>query len=531
MGEGPRGAWSWAEVDPPGAAAGDSPPPPWIPAVVAAGVALAFWWLGRPEAAVLLVVVVAALLVASWRFPAVGRLVARAGAVLGRGAGRLLTVVLLGGLALIVVVPVWGLGRLVGWDLLAPGDGAVGRWQSHAVRAWQSLPVRPFAREQGLSWSRRVHAASVLGLAVVLVLALTVGDLPDRIRGRLGSSSDPEAPTAADAAPTGGEWEVLGSGQTVNGDPLMVEGAAWAPEALVMSDEHQVGAPVYDANLTVRTRDAATPYFNVHDRVRRTSLPADVEPALDVWFFGSSALFGPLIIRDEHTIPSEVVRLAEADDVSLRVSNFGVPGYESWQQALLLAQMLTERPDPDLVVFYGGFNDLQHYVQYNAPTQVTSTFADDMARVLQSSDASGITAEDDDEPIPITGVHSPENAATIYDRAIELTENLLEPRGIAFHNVLQPSIWTRDHPDDAPVLDHIGVDPIYHETFGAVYNAARAMITAEVVDLSDVLDEGPGVAYWDIVHHNEAANRVIAEALYASLQPGLEDLSAAAESA
>ena len=62
--------------------------------------------------------------------------------------------------------------------------------------------------------------------------------------------------------------------------------------------------------------------------------------------------------RDQHTIPSELVRLAAADGVALEAHNFGTPAYVNWQGVELFARLLTEREAPDLVVFYDGYNDL-----------------------------------------------------------------------------------------------------------------------------------------------------------------------------
>lgn len=247
-----------------------------------------------------------------------------------------------------------------------------------------------------------------------------------------------------------------------------------------------------------------------------------------MWFFGSSALFGPSIIRDDHTIPSEIVRLAEADGVSIRASNFGVPGFMTWQEGTLLAKMLSERPDPDLVVIYGGYNDLHFFTPPGAPTEISSIFADDMRQALQDANAS-VQADPTLDPTPRTAGWSPHNAATIYDRSVDYIDGILDDRDIPYTNFLQPALWTRDRPEDDATLASIGADREYLESYGAVYNAARADITAPIVDLSDVLDDVPGVVFWDNVHHNELADRVIAEAMYAELTPQITDLWAASD--
>ncbi len=43
--------------------------------------------------------------------------------------------------------------------------------------------------------------------------------------------------------------------------------------------------------------------------------------------------------------------------------------------------------------------------------------------------------------------------------------------------------------------------------------------------MGDVLSDTPGVLYWDEVHHDELANRVIAEAMYPHLQAQFAELA------
>ena len=76
-------------------------------------------------------------------------------------------------------------------------------------------------------------------------------------------------------------------------------------------------------------------------------------------------MFG-LYQRDEHTIPSEFARLAEADGIPLRVVNYGSLAYVNWQEVLLLEQLVTGGSEPDLAVFYDGFNELVQPVRARA---------------------------------------------------------------------------------------------------------------------------------------------------------------------
>ena len=73
--------------------------------------------------------------------------------------------------------------------------------------------------------------------------------------------------------------------------------------------------------------------------------------------FRGSTMFG-LFQRDEHTIPSEVARLAGADGIDVHVFNYGQMAYNNWQEVLLLEQLASRGRAPDLAVFYDGANEL-----------------------------------------------------------------------------------------------------------------------------------------------------------------------------
>ena len=95
----------------------------------------------------------------------------------------------------------------------------------------------------------------------------------------------------------------------------------------------------------------------VEDEVRLSYETALAGPAVDVFFFGGSTMMG-WVQRNEHTIPSEVVRLAEADGIAVKAFNYGQPAYSHWQEVMLLQELVSEGKVPDLAVFYDGANEL-----------------------------------------------------------------------------------------------------------------------------------------------------------------------------
>src|SRR5262249_25642107 len=94
---------------------------------------------------------------------------------------------------------------------------------------------------------------------------------------------------------------------------------------------------------------------------RRAINPASEEwpkqPAKKVWGFGGSAVYGTGD-PDWATLPTYLSRdLNVGDRECVVVSNFGVEGYVTNQEVILLVQQLKEGRRPDVVIFYDGFND------------------------------------------------------------------------------------------------------------------------------------------------------------------------------
>jgi lysophospholipase L1-like esterase len=76
-----------------------------------------------------------------------------------------------------------------------------------------------------------------------------------------------------------------------------------------------------------------------------------------VWTFGGSTMYGTAV-PDWATLPSYLSRdLNASSSGCVVVSNFGVEGYVSNQELLLLTEQLKAGGQPDVVIFYDGLND------------------------------------------------------------------------------------------------------------------------------------------------------------------------------
>jgi lysophospholipase L1-like esterase len=93
--------------------------------------------------------------------------------------------------------------------------------------------------------------------------------------------------------------------------------------------------------------------------IRRTLNPLRPKckdlPKTNVWIFGGSTLYGTGV-PDSLTLPSYLSR--ELNTTScVEVTNFGVEGYVNNQELNVLEEELKAGHQPDIVIFYDGFND------------------------------------------------------------------------------------------------------------------------------------------------------------------------------
>lgn len=320
------------------------------PVVVPLAIAAVLAWAGHPIAAAIVVATATVLLVASTLRPEIGHRVARAAAAFGRGVAGALSWVLLGVVHLLVIVPGAALARLVRRDPLGP-DTPTTRWRP---RGGPRTAARTFGPEVGLRHplgrlGRFARAVPLAMGTVVLLAGLNYGlgwlwdehvgshDVPVGDPPRLPVSARAATPAFSDEAWAGAYWQAF--------DALPIEPVPF---------------------LLTRVGDADGDLISSRDGVRSTDVTTIAGDPVRVWLLGGAGAWGEGQ-RDDHTVASELVRLAAADDVALEVVNLGQLGHTTWQTALLFEQELAVRPAPDLAVFYGGVEDALAQVESANP--------------------------------------------------------------------------------------------------------------------------------------------------------------------
>jgi hypothetical protein len=202
---------------------------------------------------------------------------------------------------------------------------------------------------RGLTWQRlRVRFFAFLGY---LIVSLIVAVFLLEFGAYLMISAYHWARSA--------HYEYADSNPAYGGYPWAAE--YWKEERSSWNGQRQVYQPFRIWGVAPRHGK----YINTDDTPtgpwRRTVNPSDgncdKQKSLRVWMFGGSTLYG-LGVPDWATIPSFLVRdLNGAGLGCVAVTNFGVDGYVTNQEVILLMEQLKGAPRPDLVIFYDGVNE------------------------------------------------------------------------------------------------------------------------------------------------------------------------------
>lgn len=518
--------------------------------VGAGAVATALALLGHVPGAVILVVVLGVSSVLSLKVPPVGRAIDTGIGRFQQFVGRGLAFVFLGLIHLVVFVPVslilWVLRR----DPLAlgasPDDPTF--WRLAARRPGKPLYRRPFAYERHPlpAGSRRQPRNVVWLLGWLAVLGLV-----DLATGAVLNVDD-KPDTAAGNAST----------HTVLPDVAASDNEPWAQQLFDEIFQHYEGLR-YDPFRGWIEPDFAGEYVNVTDGVRQ-SYEADFAPGvvpIEVSFYGGSAMFGTYQ-RDEHTIASELVRIAEADGIAVHATNYGQPAYLNWQELLALQEQVSLGEEPDLAVFYDGANDIYAQFTRTEPTDdPTHIHAREVEQALLDNGTAAAAGGEQHSALrritdgylaqsavaelvrrvrgeeaagpaftlawPNQSEHTTERgaaAAVVHGRGVEVAEKLAAGAGFETAFFWQPWIYSKTVvPGEENAYGSWATDP---KAWTAASDAARTGLHDDVVDLSDLFDDLDDPIMYDYVHTNEQGAHLVAEAMYQQLKPRLLALQA-----
>lgn len=413
----------------------------------------------------------------------------------------------------VVVVLPWALQRLTFSDpLWAPrssGSRWIGREVRPDLRTGDLWLLDPAPRQRIAVHRRRRVAAMVAAVAVVTGIVVVI-----RSSGHRAMTTQ-EAVLAADDHRDKGTVV-----RDLQAEPWFDEWNASYQELWDKGTMSQFAGTEFG--------DVAGRYLTWTDGVRRSWAPDDApcRPTLDVWMLGGSAGFGTGQ-RDEHTLASELARIAWEDGYRLRIQNRAIPGDVAWvEQRRLELALASGVTAPDLVVFYDGFNDVRasrwaYEAGFDVEGRLLALTDRDLVPVLghlveEERDGRRVVVADAVD-INARPVESDEDVATVVDAAAfqyrtadDLSRRFLEDRGIAVARFFQPNVDTRDPAvgDDFPGTD-VG---------RRLMDQMRRDLPPGTVDLGDVFDDDSRPYFADDVHTDEAANVPLAESMWRSLR-------------
>ena len=411
----------------------------------------------------------------------------RFGERVGTLAARAVATVTFGIVGVLLVVVPSAYQRLFVVDPLgsAPGWLGRGRRDVRSGQPWANESVRPQPRP----WARRVRVRrAALSCAAVAAVVVVWGPL----RGE--ATPDP----------------------ALTGKPSPAAGRAWF-------DEYREDiAWVFDERVALRPLevyrllDVRTRHVNIDQGERVTWNPPACDcDRLRIWMYGGSAAFG-LEQRDEHTIASELARVAADNGITVDVQNRGMPGQLHWRTAFRFGWDLIVEEPPDLVVFYEGGEEVAAAVQLTERDlgDVRAPYEPYIENLYDEITGGGTPTPPPAvveslgwpvAPAPDRSGSAGHLAATRYDRSREISQHTAMRNDIPVRYVWQPSRRT---------------DPAASDRF----LEASDHLADDVIDLTELFSHRADVSFTDDVHHDEHGARLVAESLFAELEPQLRAL-------
>ena len=323
-------------------------------------------------------------------------------------------------------------------------------------------------------------------------------------------------------------------------------GQKWAPEFWQEESLRRQKPAVYVPFRLWSVTDWHSKYINNDQGVRgvwrRTINPEScaASHSVSVWAFGGSTMYGTAV-PDWATIPSYLSRdLNDSARDCVVVSNFGVEGYVSDQELILLTEQLKAGGHPDIVIFYDGVNDSSLAWTSAGSPNPHFLFRTIKARVegsltgrfdfLQKSYAVRLAAESlahlrpAAAYAPLISKARPNGIVALdnYEANMQLARSLAESYKFKLYCFWQPTLIYGHKPlvpfeQQMAMRDASGVttESAWFLTMAAVYREAerRAAGGGTSVFLGGLFDSTPEPVYVDEAHLGPRGNELAAQAI------------------
>jgi lysophospholipase L1-like esterase len=272
---------------------------------------------------------------------------------------------------------------------------------------------------------------------------------------------------------------------------------------------------------------------------RRTLNPADdqckLKHRLTVWIFGGSTVYGTGV-PDWATLPSYLSRdLNAASSDCVMVSNFGVEGYVSNQEVILLMEELKAGGHPDIVIIYDGLNDAGAAGPSSGPPHphfsfdlikgrvegsistcfafIHESYALRLAGAVRGSLFPRSSSQSVLDELHTKGVAALDN----YEANLSVARALSKAYDFRIYCFWQPSLYYGQKPlvPFEKQMPEVATRDTWSVITTAVYQEAEARATAtrNFIFLGDMFDSVPEPIYIDEGHLGPRGNELAAQAV------------------
>ena len=422
------------------------------------------------------------------------------------------------------VIAVWVIHRIARFDpLRAPTDDSTD-WADrlgsdpHPTRNYAGIALADHRPTR-----IRATAIAVKVLALLLVAGTTVAIYSRRDDTESSTTSPTTVPTKRTDAAGGTDCSDAPPEPSLPDQPKSGVLACEQSAAFSRGD--------YLASTGYKLHDFAGETVNERDGVRRTWRPPACRcRRLKVWWFGGSAAWGEGQ-RDLYTLPSMLARAAWAQGYALDIENFAMPTYTVNQEVHRFAELTATEPAPDLILSYGGGNDLVFQA-----LRASRGHADDASDIalLEQTYGDVVRHGIPVDPDKITWTPNPqevdatlssglidqvvEATRTRYANNVDLGERLAASidRPIGF-------IWQPLLAGSGPKAGPAGaVPPGLLAGFATIERDVQAQLPPQVINLGMAFEDTTQPVFIDLFHTGEPGAALLADQLLKDVKPLLD---------
>lgn len=244
------------------------------------------------------------------------------------------------------------------------------------------------------------------------------------------------------------------------------------------------------------------------------------DPEYTIWMFGGSTTFG-VGQRQDRTIASRLVKMAEAKGIRIEVVNYGVSGYVNWQESQQFADDLAAGKRPDLAIFLDGANDTALALERESyglldPTKTYSLSMEDSQRKVLADQAKAANYKPKGDLDLAATI-----AAEQYRRGVAVAQAASRNYDVPVVFFWQAQLYTvpLDRPLVRAALKQWKIDPDYSRRVGTMARAIAERSGVDPIDLTHVYDDVDGPVFFDQSHTNELGAEIEAKAMFHDLWP------------